>query len=107
MACNCQVSVKDEASAKQWLSMVQKINEDYFTAMKDAADALTSMQDFCEGTLVDEFVAFGDSFLDAARKTFEAVDAIADTVNSILDTVKNFTEDVVGGITGVVKKILG
>ena len=31
MAGNVQISVKDEQSAKQWLSMVQKINEDYFT----------------------------------------------------------------------------
>ena len=107
MAGNVQISVKDDQSAKQWLQMVQKINEDYFTAMKDAGDTLSDMQNFADGTLVDDFVEFGTNILNAAQATFSAIDAIADTVNSILDTVKNFTTDVVGGITSAVGKIFG
>ena len=33
MASNVQVSVKDEASARKWLDMVQSINTDYQKAM--------------------------------------------------------------------------
>ena len=107
MAGNTQISIKDEQSAKQWLAMVQTINEDYFTAMKEAGETLTDMQNFADGTLVDDFVHFGTDILNLAQDTFNAIDAIADTVNKVLDTVKNFTTDVVGGITSAVGKIFG
>ncbi len=107
MAANTQISVKDRDTAKQWLDMVQQINEDYFTAMKDAGDTLSDMQNFADGTLVDDFVQFGTDILNAAQSTFNAIDAIADTVNNILDTVQKFTTDVVGGITSAVGKIFG
>ena len=102
-----QISIKDEQSAKNWLAMVQEINEDYFTAMKEAGDCLTDMQNFADGTLVDDFVNLGTDILNAAQVTFEAVDAIADTVTNILNTVKNFSENVVGAIGGAVSKIFG
>ena len=54
MAANTNISIKDEATAKQWLAMVQAINEDYFVAMKDAGDTLSDMQNFADGTLVDD-----------------------------------------------------
>jgi len=107
MAANVQISVKDEQSARQWLEMVRGINEDYYAAMQDAGAALTGMQESADGSLVDEFVEFGDGLLTAAKNTFDAIDVIADTVNTILDTVKNFTDDVGAGILNTVKKILG
>ena len=107
MAGNLQISVKDEQSARQWLALVQEINEDYRTAMKDAGDTLADMQNFSEGTLVDDFVEFGTNILNIAESTFQAIDTIADTVNAVLDKVKNFTENVVGGIASAVGKIFG
>ncbi len=107
MASNVQISIKDEQTARQWLQMVQAINEDYFTAMKDAGDTLSDMQNFADGTLVDDFVQFGTDILNAAQTTFNTIDAIADTVNSVLDKVKNFTSDIVGGISSAVGKIFG
>ena len=107
MASNVQISIKDEQTARQWLQMVQAINEDYFTAMKDAGDTLSDMQNFADGTLVDDFVQFVTDILNAAQTTFNTIDAIADTVNSVLDKVKNFTSDVVGGISSAVGKIFG
>lgn len=107
MAANTNISIKDEATAKQWLAMVQAINEDYYVAMKDAGDTLSDMQNFADGTLVDDFVQLGNQILGAAKTTYDAIDSIADTVNNILDTVKNFTTDVVGGIAGAVSKIFG
>lgn len=107
MANNMKIAIKDEQSAKQWLAMVQGINEDYFTAMKDAGDTLTDMQNFADGTLVDDFVNFGTDILNTAQKTFDAVNTIADTVTTIVSKVQSFTEDVVGGIAGAVGKIFG
>ena len=98
-----QISIKDENSARQWLEMVEEINEDYHEAMKDAADCLQNMQEFGEGTLVDELVNFGDAMLTAADKTFDTINQIANTVTSILGSVKDFAEDVVNGIKGVAK----
>lgn len=107
MAGNTQISIKDEQSAKQWLAMVNEINEDYFTAMKEAGDTLTDMQNFADGTLVDDFVQFGTDILNLAESTYNAIGAIADTVNKVLDTVKNFSTDVISGITSAVGKIFG
>lgn len=107
MAGNVQIAIKDEQTARQWLQMVQAINQDYFTAMKDAGDTLSDMQNFADGTLVDDFVEMGTNILNAAQTTFDTIDAIADTVNSILSTVQNFTQDVIGGIAGAVGKIFG
>lgn len=107
MASNVQVSVKDEASARKWLEMVQDINTDYQKAMTDAAETLINMQDFADGTMVDEFVKYGTDLLNAAQKTYEAIDTIADTVNNILSKVTNFVEGAVGGIGKLIGKVLG
>jgi uncharacterized protein YgfB (UPF0149 family) len=101
-----QISVKDEQTAKQWLAMVQDINTDYQKAMTDAAETMINMQDFADGTLVDEFVKYGTSLMNAAQVTFQAIDAIADTVNTILSKVSNFAKDAVSGIGKLVSKIL-
>lgn len=107
MASNVQISVKDEQSARKWLEMVQDINTDYQKAMTDAAETLINMQDFADGTLVDEFVKYGTDLLNAAQKTYEAIDTIADTVTNILNKVNNFVEGAVGGIGKLIGKVLG
>lgn len=107
MAGNVQIAIKDEQTAKQWLAMVQDINTDYQKAMTDAAETLINMQEFADGTLVDNFVKYGNDLLNAAQTTFNAIDAIADTVNNILGKVGNFVEGAVGGIGKLVSKVLG
>ena len=107
MASNVQISIKDNESATRWRDQVTDINEAYHQAMKDAAQTLIDMDEFAEGTLVDEFVKYGNDLLNAANNTFDAVKAIADTVNTILSTVTNFVESTVGGIGKLVGKVLG
>lgn len=107
MAGNVQIAIKDEQAAKQWLAMVQDINTDYQKAMTDAAETIINMQDFADGTLVDDFVKYGNDLLNAAQTTFEAIDAIADTVNDILGKVGNFVSNAVSGIGKLASKILG
>lgn len=102
-----KVSIKDEQSARQWLAMVQEINQDYHQAMADAAETLIDMQEFADGTLVDDFVKFGTDLLNAAEQTYKAIDSIADTVNKVLSIAKNFVEGAVGGIGKLVGKVLG
>ena len=102
-----KVSIKDEASARQWLQMVQEINQDYNVAMADASQCLINMKDFADGTLVDDYVKFGDNMLDAAKKTFEAIDTIADTVNDVLSIAQNFVEGAVSGIGKLASAVLG
>ena len=97
------ISIKDEGSARQWLQMVEGINQDYHSAMKDAADCLERMQDFCDGTMVDEIVNYGSNLLKAADKTFTEIAKIADTVNNVLGKVKDFAEGVVGGFKAIGK----
>ena len=107
MAADVQISVKDEQAARAWLEEVKGINEDYYAAMESAGNALTGMQDSADGSLVDEFVDFGNSLLDTAKMTFDAVNMISDTVNTILSTVTDFKENVISGIGNAVRKILG
>ena len=106
MTINVQISIKDEQSAKQWLNMVEDINTDYKKAMTDAAETMTNMKDFADGTLVDEFVKYGDKLMNAAQTTFEAISEISDTVNKVINTVNNFVSEAVGGIGKLVSKVL-
>lgn len=107
MAGNVQISIKDGQTAKAWLDLVRDINTDYQKAMTDASETLIHMQDFADGTLVDDYVKYGDGLLNAAQTTFNAVDAIADTVNTILGKVDTFVEGAVGGIGKLISKVLG
>ena len=107
MSDSTQISVKDEESARAWLARVELINQDYRRAMQGASDALTSMTEFCEGTLVDDFVQFGSDLLTAAENTFTVMGQIAGTINTVIDTIKNFTDNVVSGIGNAVRNILG
>lgn len=102
-----QISVKDPVSARAWLDTVKGINQDYFSAMQDAGNTLETMTEFMEGTMVDELANTGTKLLDAAKKTYDAIDTIANTVNTVLDTVKNFSENILGGISGVARAIFG
>lgn len=103
MAENVQISVKDEASARAWLGEVVLINEDYHEAMKEAGATLEDMQNFAEGTMVDEFVDLGSSILTAADATFDAINKIADTVNQVISKTGEF----VTGALGVISKVKG
>ena len=101
-----KIAIKDEASAKQWLTMVQEINTDYSMAMADASQCIIEMSEFADGTMVDEFVKYGTDLLNASESVFKAIDTIADTVNGILGFVKNFSGEVLGGITKLASKVL-
>ena len=98
MAGNLQISIKYEATAKQLLAMVQDINTDYLKAMTDASETMINMQDFAEGTMVDEFVKYGTNLLNAAETTYKAIDTIADTVNKVMGFVGEFVSGAVSGI---------
>ena len=107
MAANLQISIKEPAVARAWLDMVQGINEDYFRAMKEAGETLNEMNNFADGTLVDEFVNFGTSILNAAQATSDAIKTIADTVNTVLSKVTDFTDNVVSSIGKTIGKLFG
>ena len=107
MAGNLQISIKDETTAKAWLEMVRDINSDYLKAMTDASETMINMQDFAEGTMVDEFVKYGTDLLNAAETTYNAIDTIADTVNKILGLVGEFVSGAVSGIGKLAGAILG
>ena len=107
MAGNLQISIKDEATAKAWLATVQDINSDYLKAMTDASETMINMQDFAEGTMVDEFVKYGTNLLNAAETTYKAIDTIADTVNKVLGFVGEFVSGAVSGIGKLANAILG
>lgn len=102
-----KIGIKDEASAKQWLAMVQEINSDYHQAMADASETLINMKDFADGTLVDDFYKFGTDLLNAAEKTYKAIDEIADTVTKVISAAQKFAENAVSGIAKLASKILG
>lgn len=93
-----QISINNPTEARRWLSEVQAIHEDYSAAMTAAGNSLQSINELCEGTIVDEIAKYGTAILDAAQETFKAIDKIADTVNTILDKLENFGKDVVQGI---------
>lgn len=107
MAGNVQIAIKDDQAARQWLERVREINETYYAAMESAGNALTGMQESADGSLVDEFVKFGDQFLNTAKNTFDAIDMIADTVNKVLSTITDFKDTVVSSIGNAVRNILG
>ena len=104
---NLQVKINDEATAKEWLTNVMTINEEYYKAMEEAAEVLTGAKDFMEGTVVDDLVNFGSDMLGAAQSTFKAINTIADTVNSVLSAVANWTADALGGLGKLASKLLG
>lgn len=101
-----KISIKDEQSARNWLALVEDINTDYHKAMTDAAETMINMQDFAEGTLVDEFAKYGTQLLNAAETTFNAINEISSLVNKILSNVSKFVGDVVSGVTKLANKIL-
>ena len=103
MAGDVKISIKDPESGLAWLNTVTLINEDYHDAMKEAGQVLEDMQNFADGTLVDEFVNCGSKIITAADATFQAIDAIADTVHSFLDVTGDFIKDTVS----VVKTVAG
>lgn len=106
MANDVQISIKDEASARAWLANVTLLNEDYHTAMQEAGQTLEDMENFAEGTVVDDFVDLGSKILNAAKSTYEAIGSIADTVNTVIEKTKDFVSEA-AGVIGKVISIFG
>ena len=103
MASQTQISIKDRNTAQQWLRSVEAINEEYHRAMEDASKCIEGIGEFMEGTAVDEFAKAGNKMLTCTERTFKQISEISNTVNSILNAVEKFTDNVVGGISGLSK----
>ena len=98
---NYQISIKNETQARNWLQDVQRINEAYDIAMKEAGNSLTDMKNMSEGTVVDEFVSLGDGLLTAGQTVFQGIDEIADTVGEVITEVGKFVDEAKDTIKGV------
>lgn len=107
MAENVVINVTDRDTAEAWLDIVKDINTDYNTAMINAGQSLDDIQNFADGTLVDEFVDLGSKITKAGKETFEAIRAIADTVSSFLGHIDTFKEAASSVIKGTVNKLFG
>ena len=101
------ITISDESAAQSWLNEVQAINEDYKRYMESAAQCLQAMHESASGDLVDSIMDIGNSLLNAAQQTFEAIDAIADTVSKICQTVSDFQDTVKDGIRSLAQKLFG
>lgn len=101
------ISIKDEQTAKQWLTMVEDLNSDYQQAMHDAGQTLVDVQEFSEGTMVDELVKYGTDLMNAAETTFTAIAEISGTVNTVLSKVNDFVQNTLGGLGKLASAVLG
>lgn len=100
-----QISVKDREEAMSWLQKVMETNELYHTAMEEAGHALTEINEFSEGTLVDDIVNFGTDLMNAGQQIFEGISTIADTVTSLVNSVSDFIDNAKGAIKNALGKI--
>ncbi len=107
MAEGLQISIKDRDTAMSWLANITLINEDYHVAMKEATECIQNVNEFGEGTLIDELVQFGTDLLNAGETIFTAIDEIADTVTNVIDKVENFVGDAVSAIGSAIGNIFG
>ncbi len=101
-----KISIKDDASARQWLNKVLLTNDEYYEAMREAGATLQEAKDFGEGTMVDEFYNLGTNVLTTATEVFNTINEISTVVNDVLGKVGNLKETVAGAIN-VVKNIFG
>ena len=101
-----KISIKDDASARQWLSKVLLTNDEYYEAMREAGETLQEAKDFGEGTIVDEFYNLSTNLLTSSEKVFRTINEISTVVNDVLVKVGNLKETVAGAIN-VVKNIFG
>ena len=101
MASETKISIKDRDTAMAWLREIEGLNMDYQTAMTEAGETIVDMENFAEGTMVDELVDCGSKILTAAKSTYEAINAIGGTVVQVLDVVTEFASGAIGLFTKV------
>ena len=101
------ITINDRSAANAWLQQVEAINEEYKRAMDNAAQCLQDMTGEASGDIIDSIAGIGQSLMNAATQTFEAISAIAQTVSKICDTVENFQDSVKQGISNLANKLFG
>ena len=101
------ITINDRAAANDWLQKVEDINAEYKAAMESAAKCLEDMTGEASGSIIDQIAGIGQSLMNAATQTFEAISAIAETVSKICDTVENFQDSVKQGISNLANKLFG
>lgn len=102
-----QIAIGNNQAAQAWLREVQAINEDYRVAMEEAAHTLENMNEFAEGTLVDDIVMLGHDLLQAAQTIFQGIDEIADTVGEIVGKVGAFVDEAKDKVKDTFNKLFG
>lgn len=100
------IHIKDEVTASKWLAEVEEINQDYDRAMQAAGECLRDMNEFGEGTMIDEFVGFADKMLTASKAIFGAMSEIAQSVNEVIKHARDLTSSVSDILKATVNKIL-
>ncbi len=96
-----KISIKDRDTAMAWLREIEGLNMDYQTAMSEAGETLVDMENFAEGTMVDELVDAGSKILTAGKATYDAINSIGQTVITVLDVVGEFASGAMSLFTKV------
>ena len=96
-----KIAIKDEASARAWLSTIMMLNEDYYQHMTGAADLLIDMENIAEGSIIDDCVDLGSRIREAAKRTYDAMATIENNVLTAINKVKEFSSEASNTISRV------
>ena len=101
------IALQGRGDAKAWCQRAEGLNHRTEELLKKVGETLKSIEEFADGTIIDELVTFGNRVCTAATKVMEVMQQILNVVNDLLDKIGEFAENVVKTVADVAGKILG
>jgi len=102
-----QLNVQDESSVREWQQRAQALNERAAQTVREAAEALNEFKDTAEGNVFEEVCKYSDGVISGMTKVLDGMNEILTAVHKLMETVKSTITDLVGGVGGVISKVLG
>ncbi len=97
-----QLTVKDQATAEQWIAKARALNERTKELNDRVGSLLKQIAEDSEGELVTKLVEWGNKCLQFAMNILEGCKKIADGIHEVINTVKDMVSNVVGFIGKVI-----
>ena len=97
-----QLTVKDQATAEQWVAKATALNERAKELNDRVGNLLKQIAEDSEGELVTKLVEWGNKCLEFAQKILEGCKKIADGIHEVISLVKDAVDNVVGFIGKVI-----
>ena len=96
------ISVKSKASAQEWVSTANQLNQEANDLNTMVANVLKMIESDSEGDLAVRLIQAGNSMMQAATEIMSVMEDIAKNITSVVDSISEVVDGVIGKVVSFI-----